>query len=369
MNSLRRGGAALLLWAALAANLTWSTPQYNWDMVPYVAIAHELNGTSPLAAHARTYAELSRSLDERTRTQLTGATRYRAEVATDADAFRAQLPVYRMKVAYPWLLSKLMQAGANPVHASVWISRVAYLVAGLVLLGWLMSVVPFPLALAGAWLFMALPFAIELAELSTPDALSTAVVLAALWLLLERKQPRLSLLLLSVSLLIRPDNIAWLLAAAAFLFVRRPALRRFTAATVAVGMAVVVLLGIWSGAPGGIAWFHHSFVARITDYAAFEPLSPLDYLRVYVVQTHPANLPDFLLLFALIGSLLWLRTKDAALLVLGGFAVLHWAMFPDGDRFFVPAYLTVLVLLVRTLGVRPNDGSDAEQYQYRITMR
>jgi hypothetical protein len=98
---------------------------------------------------------------------------------------------------------------------------------------------------------------------------------------------------------------------------------------------------------------------RIPYPDSFEPtLSPLGYLRVYLRETHPANLPAFVMLFGLLSGWLvvarvrelgWADRHVQLMLVVGAFAAMHWLLYPDDDRFFVAAYLVILIVLVRQL--------------------
>jgi hypothetical protein len=87
-------------------------------------------------------------------------------------------------------------------------------------------------------------------------------------------------------------------------------------------------------------------------------LSPFGYLRIYLRETHPANLPAFAMLFGLLAGWLviarakklgWADRQAHLLLVMGAFAAMHWLMFPDDGRSFVAAYLVTLIVFFRHL--------------------
>jgi hypothetical protein len=264
-----------------------------------------------------------------------------------------------VKLVYPWMIRQLTRFGLDPIGASVLISRLSYLAVGLVLLSWLLSWTGPAAAVAVAWAAMSLSFSVDLAQLSTPDALSTLVVLSAFSLMFEKEHVRWALVLLVASVAIRPDNLLWLMAAAVYLAIRYPQQRVLTVLGPVMGLLLAAGLGRWSHLPAWSTLFHHAFVERLPYQQSFHPvLSPLGYIRVYLRETHPANLPLFVAVFALIGiSVFYFRIRRfgrgdewvGLLATVGLFGVLHWLLYPDDDRFFIAGYLMVTLALLRTL--------------------
>src|SRR5690606_37830950 len=213
---VRRLVSALALLALLAVNLRWAEPYYNWDMLGYIGVAERLGGATPAEAHRRAYDLAYRVAPPEQYAWLVEGGAYQQAVAADPAAFEQQLPFYRVKPAYPLLMLGLDRLGLDPARGSVWISRIAYLGIGVVAFVWLASFLSPFAALATAWGIMSVQVALDAAQLSTPDALSTVVVLTALWLVFERQNFGRGVLLLLLSLAIRPDNLLWLLAVAAW---------------------------------------------------------------------------------------------------------------------------------------------------------
>lgn len=356
--TLSRALMIVALLSLLSGNLYRAHPHYNWDLLPYVAVAYRLGGDAPEEAHRRAYGAARAAIPADRFDVLTRSDVYRQTMADDPGAFQQQLSFYSVKPAYPLLILALERLGANPVRASILVSRAAYVAVGLVLLLWLSSFLAPAAAVVSAWATMSLPFALDLARFSSPDAVSTLLVLTALWLVFQAGRFPAGALLLVLSLLVRPDNLLWVLAVAAFGAVRMDRARMAVAFSGAAALLYVGLATL-SGHPGWATLFHHSFVERLTHPETFEPsLSPLGYLRIYLRESHPVNLPPFLALFGLLGAWLfrsrlrehgWSDRWVGFLAVAGGFAVLHWLLYPDGDRFLVAAYGGIVVLLLRTL--------------------
>ncbi|MEX1181810.1 MAG: hypothetical protein WEF86_01145 [Gemmatimonadota bacterium] len=347
-----------VLLALLAANLYWSRPHYNWDMVAYIGVAFRFAGASDEVAHERTYRALRQSVPAEDYELLTQADAYRRTVAADYRAFAQQLPFYSVKPIYPLKIALLTQTGVDPVRASVIVSGAAYLLIGAILFLWLSSFLRGFTIVAVTWVIMSLPFMLDLARGSTPDAMSTAVVLTALWLLMEKEWLWPALALLVVSIGVRPDNLLWVFAIAGYAAVR---LRNVRVAALfsAAGTAVYLLLASWSDNAGWRTLFHHSFVERLAFPQDFEPvLTVPGYVWIYLRESHPVNLPTFLLLMLLIAACIFVGllrrhgrgdARVVLLAAMGGFAVLHWLVYPGEDRFMAAAYAAVLVLLVRAL--------------------
>ena len=155
----------------------------------------------------------------------------------------------------------------------------------------------------------------------------------------------------------------WIIAFAAPGIADRAKLR---AVLIATGVGAVTAWGIIYLA-GGYSWpvlFHHSFLGRLSYPETHSgTVAVADLLRIYLWESHPANLPFFALLFSLAGCGLlagavrrggWTDPWAQRLLAGLTFIVLHWVVFPNDDRFFAPVYIMILVycaeLFSRSLG-------------------
>ncbi|HEU5238868.1 MAG TPA: hypothetical protein VFU37_17175 [Pyrinomonadaceae bacterium] len=350
----------LTLVLLLYLNIHWLRPVYNWDMIPYVGLAYEFAGATPAEAHARAYDAAKKSVDEGTFQLLAGNSDYRRLNATDATVFDQQLPMYRVKVAYPWMIQKLLRAGWDPVYASILISKIAYIALGIALFVWVSSILPFPpfIDVLAVWILMSFTPVLRLAQLSTPDALSAVVVVSALVAAESRRDLRLSMILLLLSVAIRPDNVFWLFAFTTVCVIQSSKSRVTAICASLAGTALAFILMKWAGTPSWPVLFYHAFVKRIPNEATFHsPLMFADYVRVYLQQLSPANRPQFGVVFVflgvLAGALRRIRNEEypaSFLLIAGLFSVALWLTFPDGeDRLFAVPYLVVAMELIRTV--------------------
>jgi hypothetical protein len=272
----------------------------------------------------------------------------RAPAATDPAVFREVLRYYRVKPAYPALIATLP---GNRARASLYVAWAAWLAIGALVWLWARPALGAAAGAAGTLVVMCAPFALELARLSTPDALSVFVVLAGLALIYQRGWYWRGMLVLLASLLVRPDNIFWVLPVAAWWAVRRRTGPVPSLLIAGVALAVVVALGKWSGNYGWATLFEHQFLhpqRALPDPAP--ALALADVARVYVRQAHPLFLPRYLLIFATLGAFLAWRVPAARELVaLAAVSfVLRWLTFPSNDeRLFVSCYFVILWAALR----------------------
>jgi hypothetical protein len=351
----RVGSGWILFACLLVLNLVGTRPYCNWDALAYTATVYAWEGNLPDEVHALAYAEFERVCPS----DAAGSrTAYEEAVAASPTALAEQLPFYTIKPIYPALIWVLNAAGLDPMQAGRIVSVMGYVGVGALVMLWLRSFLR-PLGAATlAWLLMSLTFAVDLARLSTPDGLSTAVVLAALYAVFLARRPLLGLALLVGSVAIRPDNLFWLAVVAGYLLLRDPPRRAQAVAAGALGLALYVGLSGWSGAYGWTTQFHHTFVERLIFPATFEPsLGLLDYAWIYLRETHPANQPLFLGLLVLVGGCAAaLRLRAGAtgdpwteiLFVTAAYMAVRWLFWPEDDRLFAAAYFIIVLTAVRT---------------------
>ena len=230
------GAAALIAAASLR-------PAYNWDIIPYTAAA--LAGSEGDAVlHERTYALIRSDLSPAAYLLLVDSTQeYRRRAAADPSFFAAQLPFYRIRPLYLLLLRLLLGAGAGPAAATLLLSALGAAGAAAAVWLWTARLSSQLFRLAACLLIIAAAGVAETAGLSTPDALSAALVFGAWYFIFERGR---SPALLLPSLLMRPDNIVLLAVTAAYFRFAAPAGRRIGTARFAavIGGGIALYLGI-----------------------------------------------------------------------------------------------------------------------------
>jgi hypothetical protein len=350
--------AALLL-GVLSGFLAWARPSHNWDMLGYVGASLSGGGVSPEEIHRRAFAIVRENVSDSTWGWLTAGNPYRRTVAADPQAYVQQLPYYSSKPGYVALVHLGSRIGLNPVTATVWLSRAAYLLIGLSLWWWLRGVIGAVSAVPVTMLAMAMPTMLNLAKLSTPDGLSVLLTLNAVLLLVDRSRLLAGCGLLLLSIPIRLDNVLWVGLLAMYLVLEDRRRWRVMAGWVAASGLLVIAIERWSGFYGWRHLLYTNFVERLT-YPATEhgAVSIAQYLGILIRQSHPVRLPSYMALFVLLGSLtFWARLQAfgwrnrwTQLMVLClAFLVLRFLLYPGQERFFVAGYLAILVGVIRTI--------------------
>ena len=366
------GGLVLVL-----ALLAWAMPPaYNWDMLAYGAIA--LDEGDPEVRHARLWSYVDRDVPAMSAAFLRGqyaedladprlvdTLDYRRAIATDPYAFAEQLPFYSVKPMYPATIAAGMRvidsvsgwfgrpSDVGPIAVSVLIAKFCWM--GLGVAFFLLMRLRFSNALAAlaTTIAMAHPMMHSLGSYSTPDALSGLFILTAFVLALRDPSRLWTTAASGVALLAlaaRPDNVillglflTWLLWTSRI---------RFRWAVVVGGAGVLWYLMIveLSNNYGWSVLMHHSFY----DYAEYpsqlQPqISAFGVLQLYAsMVANSAVFFQFVGLGFLFGAIRFSQRGGQdrllqALLVMLGFMLVHWLIFPDQkDRLLVGAYLFIL---------------------------
>jgi hypothetical protein len=328
-----------------------------------VGVAQTYSIENAEALHHATFADIESSVPTDVFAELTTSSDYRIAIAASPVQFVQQLPFYTTKPLYPVLMTAVANFGTTLTAASVIVSRAAYCLVGVLCLLWLSRHYgPLAAAVATA-LLVSTPIVLDLSRFSTPDALSTLVLLGGTFLLLESRLPRVALAVLVLSILVRPDNVLFVVTLAAIGLLRWDRARGTWATAIVLAGLVYSALSAYSGDYGWPTLLYHGFVERLLEPATAEvEIGTLDYLAILARGSHPVvmnRLSYSFLLFVLL-NLVTLRLAAtsgstggahtdvlAAVLVYSG---LHWLAFPSQKERLLAAcfVIVVLMLLVET---------------------
>ena len=290
---LALGGAFVLF--LLLVNLKTSWPDYDWDMVGYVATAYQFTQDDPDKIHSDTFADMKAGLPGDEYKKFLGQDRppgnFREIVAGDPQSLKEVTPIYAVKPLYPALLLTLNHFGLGMVDAAVWISRISYLLTGLLLYFWFSRHYSAIISIIPAILAASTTVVLKSVEQTTPDALSTLILLYAFFLFVETSQHKLAFLILLFSVTARPDNIILLMFLTAFSFLNGRERKVFPLAVAAGGLGIYALQVSYSGYYGWSTIFHHTFMGTL-NYPATEPFSFAftDYLTILFHNSFPFHM-------------------------------------------------------------------------------
>ena len=353
--SLLDRAAALFMALTIAAVAAYGAlkPDYNWDMVAYIATALENRITDPVALHAETWAQIDAGAPENQQFKLKKSNPYNLHQWENPADFQSQLSMYRVKPGYVGLLRSL-EPVTGLVNGSLLLSVLPAVGFGLLCFWWLWR----ENALQGAFLLVPVLMIADYSRMTsavTPDMLLAAVSLAALYGLLRGRDVLAGVLLFG-SVFIRPDNIilifALLIAAVLFGWRKLPMAVTFVASMIAI--SVISKLGHH---PGWWAHFYFSCVENQNSMANFHPdFSAVAFIKGYVrgaiVSLQNNDWPALLALLAAAWALLnkygrmGSGRENALAFALAIGALGKFASFPlPDDRFYFVFIAGLAVLL------------------------
>ncbi|MDP3897497.1 MAG: hypothetical protein Q8Q62_12555, partial [Mesorhizobium sp.] len=265
---LDRAAAVFMMLSIVAVTAYgWLKPDYNWDMVAYIATALEDRSADPVELHRRTWELVDAGVSEVQDYHLKYGNPYNRHQWENPADFQSQLSMYRVKVGYVGLL-RLLEPAVGPVTASTLLSVLPSMGFGLLCLWWLWR----EGAIQGAVVVMPMLLLADYSRMTsaaTPDILLALVSLAAIYSLM-RGRDALGCVLLFVSVFVRPDSIilvfAVLIAAVLFGWRKTPFVVTFVASLIA-GAAI----SKFGGHPGWWAHFYFSCVQIQNSMAGFQP--------------------------------------------------------------------------------------------------
>jgi hypothetical protein len=346
-------------------------PLYNWDMVAYIAVALIDSGQPADTAYRASHEAIARSVPPAVAERLKD-TRNEHLIAADETRFAALLPFFTVKPVYPALIAALHRMGVDLVAASVAVSASSYALICILLYVWISRWVPLVVGVALAALLFLSPFLTPIGQLSSPDALSTLVILLALFLAIERQHRAAGAALLVVAIAVRPENILYCGIFLAYLAASR---RMGLGKCLAFCGAAVAFYLLLTGRTNNYGWrtlFYFAMVDNTIAPAGFvSPLTFLDYLTIYLRQIDAIvfTTQDGFAFFALIGlgalclkmkRRLWADRYVHLLILAALFTVARLAVLPsDASRALLPAYLLLTIVFIqacaelKTASIRP----------------
>lgn len=346
-------------------------PDYNLDMLPYIAIVQKIDGESSVKKiHQTTYIETKKHTSPQEYALLTVGSSYRETMFLDEASFDEQLSFYVIKPLYLLSAYLFYQMGASLPFSTVLPSLLSYFIIGLILLRWVSRILPTPWLTLWICLFIisSEPMVI-LGKTSAPDAMATAFLLAGCYLFIEKRSLWGTALLFTLSILTRPDY----LILSFFIFMVIAVGKWYKKVSTWKLLLCFFLFFASYFIPklllDGVAWstlFHHAFIERLAfPLTAPQGISPADYLAVLadniVPKTYFAR-TYLLAIFLFAGVTFWDRFKSrslalktwtfnqtfmlALLLTLG----LRFLLFPAFlERFMAPFLVLSFLIFVKEI--------------------
>lgn len=351
--------ALYLVLVTAVAVMAFLRPTYNWDLLGYLGATASLTETDAGTLHARVYHEARAAVPPAAYRALTQGT-YRAGMAADPDHFMQQLPFYKVRPLFVSLVALVQNLGINPVRAVYLVSAGSYIALALLVFAWLAPHLAPRSALVLSFLTVISPPLIAVAHLGTADALSSALLVGALYTLLERTARRSFVFLLVLSVFARSDDAVFALILLLYLGFSPTRFRLPTPWFLGASGAVLLSYFAITAFAGNYGWatvFYHTFVHWLPAPAQ----TPVHITaRVYLgalVHGLRSVTDSHLMVFTLLGVLAYRlaaagrddrsRLRAHILILLAATLGVRYLLFPLLlDRFLIPYYLLATVLLI-----------------------
>jgi hypothetical protein len=345
------GFLLLLGFTSVVAAVGYAFPKTNWDILAYLASAHEAPGMSAADLHTFAYDEVRKATTPGEFTVLTGDRDYRVRQYDDPAAFSSMLGFYKVKWLYVEAIRQL-SAFTGSLTAIRLISALSAAAIGGLAITWLWSRSALHLAPLAVAALMFSGFG-AVARLGTPDAFS-AVFLVAGILAFVHKREALTAILLFLAFLARPDHAAYL----GVLFAVTLLLRTFSWGVLAAfACAVVAYVPITqaAGHPGWWVQFWFTNVEYVGTLQGFDPAFSLTvYLSAFMRILVRAAVEHVWIAMLIAGGAVWwqmlryriaIGRRETAILATTFLAIAaKFAVLPLWDTRFYFAYLTVFAL-------------------------
>ena len=289
-----------LTFVALIA-ITYATilvqkPQYNWDLIPYIAIALSHSGEPAATLREKTYETIERSVAPEALNVLRGdagfknseynrGADYRHMVANDSKIFADQLPLYTVKPAYPAIINLVSRVGINLVTASLAVSAAGYVAICILLYVWISRWLSPAMSLLITAILSLTPFLTQLPRLATPDSLSVFTLLTGTFLVTETRFFKIGLVAFICSLFFRPENVIYALVFVAYLLATRRISLVSSSVTLCAAFGVYFAETRLTHNYGWTTLFYFTYFDwKVLEDASMNSLKLSDYAHVYAEE-------------------------------------------------------------------------------------
>lgn len=352
-----------VLFVLLAIGYAVAKPIWDWDVIPYQALAAHLSGADWATAHRSAYT-LVDGLPDSVKVPLYTLEPFRETVATDTESLRQVSVFYADRVGFYMLLAGLQVIGIPPAWSFMGIGLLALgTVAGVTWL-WASRLWGPRYALLALVMVLAFPSLMKIYRLSNPDGLVAACLLLGsyLWLYSRSNYAMLAWLAMIV---LRPNTAVWLMPLGVALLAQTARGRNSWVPVIQLGLLglTAAALQVWADGYGLAVLLRHTFESPFAYPATVQIAWDLGwYGDLLTRRMLGIGGRDFLLFYGMLGSagwMLWRGTGEArnlGLCLVAG-ALLMVMLFPGfWERHYAGLVLTVAMCAVTSTGRRHPHG-------------
>lgn len=235
---------------ALITTSIFRNAHYNWDMIPYAALALQVNGYYADEIHDEAYEQIKNNVSGAQYYNLIDPNNnYRNTMFTNAEKFEDEIKFYTVKPMFILSVASCYFLGVNIASATVLPCCISYFLIGCILFLWLTESFKTIYAALFSILIMLAPFMRETASISTPDMLCCFFLLLGFYLFHVKQKLTWGTLALSSAILTRPDSIILVALILGFgYFLKRVTLKYILISLLAMTLSVALIIWL-SGFP------------------------------------------------------------------------------------------------------------------------
>jgi hypothetical protein len=363
--------------ASLMIIMPLLTPRYNWDMLAYAACSKGFEIDDKIALHKNVFDELAIFVPQKAQGFFISGNEYVDKMHQDAEAFNQQLPFYKIRFIYNFIIYSLEKVGVNPYLAMQLISGISS-ATGLLLLFFafrkyidnyllfLLPLISFPLG----YLFIT--------RIGTPDSFTFAVT--ALMIFIYMKKSHSLFLFIPLSVLVRTDLIIFstLLLLGIIFFTESKRERLFAVLSFIVMFIAYVAVNKYSGNYGYTTIFYFTLMGTFNYPAEQHIIFQLsDYIKVFlrgiIESWNDRSFNIYLFILSLVGYLILKNNNNKTSIfnqinyritllfsVSSLYILFHFLLFPVmWERYFVAEYMMGVITLFVLLSNKPIHSNDA----------
>jgi hypothetical protein len=305
---------------ALLLVVVWCyrNPLYNFDMIPYAAQTLLFQEHDVKLVHDQVYSALKREIPGADYAAIAGA-QQPLELARDARKFSEDLPFFSTKPLYLMAVYLSYRLGFNLAQATVVPSVLSYALLGILVFVWIGHYLAGVYQAVFSSLIIFSPPVLLLAHLSAPDALSTVLLVAGLYFILEREALAIGAAVLLLSIYARTNNLILVVFVFGYLAVCAKDRMRLSYAKagvlLATGIGSVAIINHFSGFYGWQMLFYTSVLGHTSTPAeTVVHVSSRAYLSAVKRGLFAMVLNGFESLYAILGflAIFLLRNRGSA---------------------------------------------------------
>lgn len=263
----------LLIVLSVFSTTLYKNCEYNWDFIPYTSLMLMIEEDDFNKVHKLTYENIKKEAGIDIFNDSVNPSpdnpEYRPTMYSDTKAYKEIISLYDIKPLYVFVSWCFYKSGFQLIEATVATSVFSYFMIGLLLFIWMSKRLNPYLAVLLTIFLMGTDTMVDGARYSNPDCLGAMIFFYGTYFLIEKNNYWLSVVLIGLSLLARPDNaiISGVLFFCFFIFGKKwsnISIAKFSL-TVLTLLVFYSIPKLWTENPGYRVLFYHTFYKYFTN--------------------------------------------------------------------------------------------------------